>query len=120
MELSEPSRTAAALEGVQECLLHHARNGSIELRRATIQFPNDTAPRLQAATVRFQNDGQWLLLGFTVAAQGNTVKASKGRLQISGNLAGQLTWETSGTNAVCNLFDLPALTNNIASIRKSP
>jgi hypothetical protein len=120
VEVCDPERAAAALAGLRDGLKPHAHGAAIELRRVAFQFPAEPAPRLKAATLRLQDNGQWQLLDFTLQSPTNAPRIPRGRLQITGDHAGRVTWETAGGPAAFNLFTTQATTNTIASIQRLP
>ncbi|MCL5098637.1 MAG: hypothetical protein M1608_14125 [Candidatus Omnitrophica bacterium] len=105
IELLRPDQIADTLAQVQDRLSAEAGGGLIELRLVTIVCPGASTNCLRAGRARLRANGRWQLLdGVKFSNAGSPVHVASATLQVTGEGAGQLNFESGGSTAGVNLF----------------
>jgi len=104
IEIIEPQKTALALASLHDWLNVPKGGRLVEFRRLKITCKGVATHELAAARVRAALNGQWELLdGVKYQAGALNVESPRARLQVIGERAGALYWE-SPQPATNNLF----------------
>ena len=120
LEVCDAEKAAQALAELRDNLKSQANGTIVEMRQVAIRFTPETTPRLTAAVMHLQDHGQWQLSDVAFQSGTNVVHAARALLQVSGEQAGRLTWQSAGGIISANLFAVQTATNNLATIQRNP